>query len=77
MHMRRMIRIVPVAFAMALLLAPKDTLAQTPSKGEAPKLFADISSSTRVYPNADAALTGFELGSLYKPSELWAQGWHA
>jgi len=37
---RRMIWIMRVAFAMALL-------------------FADISSSTRVYPNANAALTGF------------------
>jgi len=63
-----MIQIMPVAFAMALLFAPKGALAQTASKGEAPKLFADISSSTRVYPNANAALSGFALGSLYKPS---------
>ena len=69
MRTRRMIRIMPVAFATALLFAPKGALAQTTSKGEAPKLFADISSSTRIYPNANAALTGFALGSLYKPSE--------
>ena len=69
MGTRQMIRIMPVAFALGLLLAPKGALAQTPSKGEAPKLFADLSSSTRVYPNANAALTGFALGSLYKPSE--------
>lgn len=69
MRTRRVIRIVSVAFAMGLLFAPKSALAQNPSKGEAPKLFADLSSSTRVYPNADAALTGFALGSLYKPSE--------
>ena len=56
-------------FAVALLSAPQRASAQSSSEGEAPKLFADISSSTRVYPNADAALTGFALGSLYKPSD--------
>ena len=88
MRRRRMIGTTTIALAMGLLFAPKGVQAQTASKGEAPKLFADISSSTRVYPNADAALTGFALGSLYKPSDkcvhlageilcpLWAQGWN-
>ena len=69
MTTRRMFQMIPMAIALALLSAPKSALAQPASEGEAPKLFADISSSTRVYPNADAALTGFELGSLYRPSE--------
>jgi len=69
MSKRRIIEVVPMAMAMALLLAPKEALAETASKGEAPGLFADLSSSTRVYPNADAALTGFALGSLYKPTD--------
>jgi hypothetical protein len=69
MTTRRLIQMIPMAIAIALLSAPKSALAQPASQGEAPKLFADIASSTRVYPNADAALTGFALGSLYKPSD--------
>ena len=69
MSTRGMIQMIPMAFGMALLSGPQSALAQSGSNGDAPKLFADISSSTRVYPNADAALTGFELGSLYKPSD--------
>ena len=69
MHRRRMIQTIPMIFAMALLLGPEGAMAQTASKGEAPRLFADIASSTRVYPNADAALTGFALGSIWRPSE--------
>ena len=69
MHRRRMIQTTPMIFAMALLLGPEGAMAQTASKGEAPRLFADIASSTRVYPNADAALTGFALGSIWRPSE--------
>jgi len=64
-----MIQTIPMIFAMALLLGPEGAMAQTASKGEAPRLFADIASSTRVYPNADAALTGFALGSIWRPSE--------
>ena len=69
MHRRRIIQTIPMIFAMALLLGPEGAMAQTASKGEAPRLFADIASSTRVYPNADAALTGFALGSIWRPSE--------
>ena len=69
MHRQRMIQTIPMIFAMALLLGPEGAMAQTASKGEAPRLFADIASSTRVYPNADAALTGFALGSIWRPSE--------
>ena len=69
MHRRRIIQTIPMIFAMALLLGPEGAMAQSASKGEAPRLFADIASSTRVYPNADAALTGFALGSIWRPSE--------
>jgi len=58
-----------MALAMALLFSPEGATAQAASTREAPRLFADISSSTRVYPNADAALTGFALGSIWRPSE--------
>ena len=60
---------ISIGFAMTLLFGPASATAQPASKGEAPRLFADIASSTRVYPNADAALTGFALGSIYRPSE--------
>ncbi|MGB5545514.1 MAG: hypothetical protein WBM74_03005 [Polyangiales bacterium] len=65
----RIIHSISTLLAIVFLLAAGSALAQSTSKGEAPKLFADLSSSTRFYPNADAALTGFQLGSLYKPSD--------
>jgi hypothetical protein len=67
MSIRAMIWMMLLALAVPWLLAPNGALAQSASEGESPKLFADISSSTRIYPNADAALTGFELGSFYRP----------
>lgn len=36
---------------------------------EAPKLFVDLFASTRIYPNADAALIGFAMGTVWRPSE--------
>ena len=69
MKLRRMTHTIPMLLAFASLLTTESALAESPSKGDAPKLFANLSSSTRVYPNASAALTGFELGSLYKPTE--------
>jgi hypothetical protein len=36
---------------------------------EAPELFVDLFSSTRIYPNADAALMGFALGTVWRPSD--------
>ena len=39
------------------------------SSGEAPELFVDLFSSTRVYPNADAALIGFAMGTLWRPTD--------
>lgn len=67
MTKQRMFRTIRMILVAALLSIPQNASAQRTSEGEAPKLFADVSSSTRVYPNADAALTGFALGALYKP----------
>jgi hypothetical protein len=36
---------------------------------EAPGLFVDLFSSTRIYPNADAALIGFATGTVWRPSD--------
>jgi hypothetical protein len=63
----RMSWLVLTALAIAMLSVPESVLAQAASEGVAPKLFADVSSSTRLYPNASAALTGFSLGAFYKP----------
>ncbi len=60
-------RMLSTVFLAAWMLAPKAATAQGAAAGESPTLFADLSSSTRIYPNADAALTGFALGALYKP----------
>ncbi len=64
---RRLFQLRRVVFAVVLLAGPQSALAQSASDGEAPRLFADLSSSTRLYPNADAALTGFALGAFYRP----------
>ena len=69
MSKRAMTLRIPIVIVLAWLFAPSGALAQSASEGESPKLFADISSSTRIYPNADAALTGFALGSIWRPSE--------
>ncbi|MGB5811163.1 MAG: hypothetical protein WBG86_11570 [Polyangiales bacterium] len=55
------------ALLLFLFTTPLTVSAQDEASSEAPRLFADIASSTRIYPNADAALTGFELGSFYRP----------
>ena len=59
MRTRRISGMMTLALAMGLLFAPQGVLAQTASKGEAQKLFADLGSSKRVYPNPEAELTGF------------------
>lgn len=37
--------------------------------GQSPRLFVDLSASTRIYPNADAALIGFAMGTVWRPSD--------
>lgn len=36
---------------------------------EAPPLFVDLFASTRIYPNADTALIGFAMGTIWRPSK--------
>jgi len=57
-------------FVVAILsCAPTASAAAACEKGEAPGLFVDLFSSTRIYPNADAALMGFAMGSVWRPSD--------
>jgi hypothetical protein len=66
-------RATPLAFfgmVLALLAAPNGAQAEAAcNKREAPGLFVDLFSSTRVYPNADAALMGFATGAVWRPSD--------
>ena len=57
-----------VVFA-ALSSAPTAKAEATCHKEEAPRLFVDMFSSTRIYPNADAALIGFEIGVVGRPTD--------
>jgi len=68
-NMRQIVQIVGMGFVLTLLGGGASALAEDASTEEAPKLFADLSSSMRLYPNADAALIGFSLGSFYRPFE--------
>ncbi len=53
----------------ALAFAPSVKAEATCHKEEAPRLFVDLFSSTRIYPNADAALVGFEIGVVARPTD--------
>ncbi len=53
----------------ALSFAPSAKAEATCHKEEAPRLFVDLFSSTRIYPNADAALIGFEIGVVGRPTD--------
>lgn len=66
---QQMVRILGMALVLTVLGSTASALAEDASAEEAPKLFADLSSSMRLYPNADAALIGFSLGSFYRPFE--------
>lgn len=69
MNLKMIVKMLFMLFTVAALFAGGSASAQEASEREAPKLFAELSSSTRLYPNANAALTGFALGSSYKPTE--------
>ena len=57
-------------FVLAILSPARTASAETPcQKREAPGLFVDLFSSTRIYPNADTALMGFAMGSVWRPSD--------
>ena len=55
--------------ALALLLSSQSAAADAPADSEAPELMVDLFSSTRIYPNADAALMGFAMGVLWRPTD--------
>ena len=55
--------------ALALLALPNTASAEVNDDGgEAPAVFVDLSSSMRIYPNANAALIGFATGALWRPT---------
>lgn len=55
---------------LVLLAVPSGAQAEAScNRREAPGLFVDLFSSTRVYPNADAALIGFATGAVWRPSD--------
>jgi hypothetical protein len=55
---------------LAALVSSQTVAAQSDcERKQAPRLFSDLFSSTRIYPNADAALIGFALGSLWRPTD--------
>lgn len=57
-------------FIIAALVPISGANAEVASEsGEAPELFVDLFSSTRVYPNADAALIGFAMGTVWRPTD--------
>ena len=66
-------RLLAFTLFAALLLAlavPNGARAEAGcNRKEAPSLFVDLFSSTRIYPNADAALVGFAIGSVWRPSD--------
>jgi hypothetical protein len=59
----------PWGLALALLLSSQTVSADAPADSEAPELMVDLFSSTRIYPNADAALMGFAMGVLWRPTD--------
>jgi len=57
-------------FVLAILSPAQTASAEVAChEREAPALFVDLFSSTRIYPNADAALMGFAMGSVWRPSD--------
>jgi len=57
-------------FAFGILLSAQSASAEVScNKREAPGLFVDLFSSTRIYPNADAALIGFATGAVWRPTD--------
>ncbi len=70
-------RLSGVLLLAALLATPLSATAQDEpassegeyeSEQEQPELFVDLFASTRVYPNADAGLIGFAMGTVWRPT---------
>lgn len=67
---RRLAGLVPITAVLALLVLPSGAEAEAScNRRESPGLFVDLFSSTRIYPNADAALMGLAMGSVWRPSD--------
>ncbi len=59
-----------LGLALSVPAAPTRAQAEAAcARPEAPGLFVDLFSSTRIYPNADAALMGFATGAVWRPSD--------
>ena len=67
---RRLSGLMPITAVLALLVLPSGAEAEAScNRRESPGLFVDLFSSTRIYPNADAALMGLAMGSVWRPSD--------
>ena len=67
---RRLAALMPITAVLALLVLPSGAEAEAScNRRESPGLFVDLFSSTRIYPNADAALMGLAMGSVWRPSD--------
>ncbi len=58
-----------LAMLVALACAQGAVAQSDCERKESPRLFSDVFSSTRIYPNGDAALIGFAVGSLWRPTD--------
>ena len=66
----RLLGLALFAAGLVSLTVTNDARAEAScARREAPGLFVDLFSSTRIYPNADAALMGFAMGTVWRPSE--------
>ena len=66
----RLLGLAVFAAGLVSLTVTNDARAEAScARREAPGLFVDLFSSTRIYPNADAALMGFAMGTVWRPSE--------
>ena len=66
----RMLGLTLFTAGLVLLAVPSGAQAEAScNRRESPGLFVDLFSSTRIYPNADAALIGFATGAVWRPSD--------
>lgn len=66
----RLRRSLPWVLAFGILVSAQSASAEVScNQRQAPGLFVDLFSSTRIYPNADAALIGFATGAVWRPSD--------
>ena len=69
-HPHRLSGLTLITAVLVLLALPSGAEAEAScNRRESPALFVDLFSSTRIYPDADAALTGFALGAVWRPTD--------